>query len=180
MVPSRISYFACVCESVSVSAVPCILRYYSHINDEIGSKYNVRYDGNPQYNHKHTFIPFAIMIYCTEILSLFYSMNIEYIGTVRFPICWYRIGIEDMQLIFYGLYSFCHPFLMRQSTLQYVRSNESSVFEFVHTSTEHTEIFMPLESSPVPAVSISNGGNSERHQSMNGSSVLLKRRASER
>ncbi|XP_031637753.1 protein CBFA2T2 isoform X2 [Contarinia nasturtii] len=60
-----------------------------------------------------------------------------------------------------------------QSILQYIRSNEASVFEFVNTSAENTssDIFMPNEGAK-------NG--SDRHQPLNGNSrLLLKRRTSE-
>lgn len=60
-----------------------------------------------------------------------------------------------------------------QSILQYIRSNEASVFEFVNATAENpsTDIFMPSEGAK-------NG--SDRHQSLNGNSrLLLKRRTSE-
>uniref|UniRef100_A0A1B0D6E2 MYND-type domain-containing protein n=1 Tax=Phlebotomus papatasi TaxID=29031 RepID=A0A1B0D6E2_PHLPP len=56
-----------------------------------------------------------------------------------------------------------------QSVSQFVRSNESSVFEFAHNSTEHSEIFLPIESG-------SFAGNGA---SINGNGLLLKRRASD-
>ncbi|XP_037041535.1 protein CBFA2T2 isoform X1 [Bradysia coprophila] len=53
------------------------------------------------------------------------------------------------------------------STLQYVRTNENSVFENTH-ATEHSDIFLPIE------VSSSNGGTT-----VNGNGVILKRRTSD-
>lgn len=64
--------------------------------------------------------------------------------------------------------------MLFQSILQYIRSNEASVFEFVNAVAENpsTDIFMPSEGAK-------NG--SDRHQSLNGnqSRLLLKRRTSE-
>uniref|UniRef100_A0A1B0C9N1 Putative nervy n=1 Tax=Lutzomyia longipalpis TaxID=7200 RepID=A0A1B0C9N1_LUTLO len=56
-----------------------------------------------------------------------------------------------------------------QSVSQFVRSNESSVFEFAHNPTEHSEIFLPIEGG-------SFAGNGA---SVNGNGLLLKRRASD-
>ncbi|XP_059608883.1 protein CBFA2T1 [Phlebotomus argentipes] len=56
-----------------------------------------------------------------------------------------------------------------QSVSQFVRSNETSVFEFAHNPTEHSEIFLPIEGG-------SFGGNGA---SINGNGLLLKRRASD-
>ncbi|GAB0090111.1 CBFA2T2 [Sergentomyia squamirostris] len=56
-----------------------------------------------------------------------------------------------------------------QSISQFVRSNETSVFEFAHNSTEHSEIFLPIEGG-------SFAGNGP---TINGNGILLKRRASD-
>uniref|UniRef100_A0A1L8DDI8 Putative nervy n=1 Tax=Nyssomyia neivai TaxID=330878 RepID=A0A1L8DDI8_9DIPT len=56
-----------------------------------------------------------------------------------------------------------------QSVSQFVRSNESSVFEFAHNPTEHSEIFLPIEGGTFAG----NGA------SINGNGLLLKRRASD-
>lgn len=54
-----------------------------------------------------------------------------------------------------------------QSTFQYVRANENSVIEY---SSEHSDIFLPVD----------GGSSSSSSASLNGNSHSLKRRGSEK
>lgn len=85
----------------------------------------------------------------------------------------WRMCAMKSQKKFRSFTNFHYCFIFMQSILQYIRSNEASVFEFVNATAENpsTDIFMPSESAR-------NG--SDRHQSLNGNSrLLLKRRTSE-
>lgn len=88
---------------------------------------------------------------------------------------------DELNLLIDYFASIFRPSVVRfQSPMQYVRSNESSIFEFVHTPSEHTDIFMPVESAPFSGGHTAFNG-SDRHSTINGSSkIFLKRRASER
>lgn len=76
--------------------------------------------------------------------------------------------------------SFLCVFSPFQSILQYIRSNEGSVFEFVNSLAENasSDIFMSSENL---STSLSGkNGNDRQHQPINGNSrLLLKRRTSE-
>lgn len=65
--------------------------------------------------------------------------------------------------------------------MQFIRSNESSVFEFVNSLAENqsSDIFMSTDNLPILANTGKNG-NDRQIQSINGSSrFLMKRRTSE-
>lgn len=62
-----------------------------------------------------------------------------------------------------------------------MRTNESSVLEFPHP-TEHTDIFLPIESPTTNGgtSSVGAGGSGGANSTINGNGVILKRRSSER